>query len=546
MSLKYTFLIIVCFVNSGSLVAQNPFQHEWSWNSDSSVTWIWDVRSKLSLNDEILIARMTLDSIAFTKIDSGGHEIWNKYFNFNPVPNSYLSGEIGQDQDFNYYMTTYDCNLIKLDSAGNVLLNTMDTVLNSVYTSPGYNDPSIYMAATDNSGIYIIKTFAPTSSCCQPRVSYLLKYDFQYNMIWMRKIASANALNGPQIYPPIILDAVGNIHIVYDTIVPLSDYNYFRLAFKPNGDTLIYQSLMELDNWTNIFNITSQNEMLMADRLHPIPNNSSFNAVAIYKFNVSGSLNWSDTLSYHPLYGENAAGVAADLFGNTYLLSYDGNYNSNVPGYKKIRLRKFDPGGNINWTREWNGSDTIGAYNLSAISLNVFDDGIIITGTIPNIGSDSDAFIAMTDTSGNTIWQDTLSYTFTFRDWYRSVDRDICGNVYVEGYSDSSGIAMATYSKYSNPQPCFVNVNQPSGPENTIKIYPNPASSTLYIKLQLMKIAPINIVVLNILGQVVMSKKLIALEDGSASIEIDVQEWNSGVYYVRTEGFESQKLIIAR
>jgi len=87
-----------------------------------------------------------------------------------------------------------------------------------------------------------------------------------------------------------------------------------------------------------------------------------------------------------------------------------------------------------------------------------------------------------------------------------------------------------------------------TGGTNGISLYPNPANNEFTLQLEGKKGNKVSIEMYNSIGQQVMSKTLI-LQSNILSEQIDVNEFNQGIYFVniKTENlFTSKKLIIDR
>lgn len=70
--------------------------------------------------------------------------------------------------------------------------------------------------------------------------------------------------------------------------------------------------------------------------------------------------------------------------------------------------------------------------------------------------------------------------------------------------------------------------------------YPNPASSSTMIQINMKQNADINVQVVNIMGQVVQSQKQVNLREGSTNLSIDVNNLSAGIYYCTIESGQNK------
>ncbi|NNC84940.1 MAG: T9SS type A sorting domain-containing protein [Bacteroidia bacterium] len=88
-----------------------------------------------------------------------------------------------------------------------------------------------------------------------------------------------------------------------------------------------------------------------------------------------------------------------------------------------------------------------------------------------------------------------------------------------------------------------VGINEIEEAQLNLNLYPNPASDKVRIEVSLEKDADIQFEVLNALGQVVYNIDAIQYASGKHVIELDVNAWNSGMYFVNATIGESNKSI---
>jgi hypothetical protein len=124
----------------------------------------------------------------------------------------------------------------------------------------------------------------------------------------------------------------------------------------------------------------------------------------VVKYDSAGNLIWTRQLrSARDDYCE---GIAADGLGNAYVIGFTfGNLGGANLGVYDAYIVKYDPTGNVLWTRQLGTSSGNGISSVSADGLgNVYISGAT-GGNLgsPNAGFD-DAFIGKYDASGNLLW----------------------------------------------------------------------------------------------------------------------------------------------
>ena len=151
--------------------------------------------------------------------------------------------------------------------------------------------------------------------------------------------------------------------------------------------------------------------------------------VLIAKYSSIGAVVWQRTLG--GAYYEYGQGIAVDGDGNVYITGYT---TSSGAGNQDVLIAKYDNSGTIQWQRTLGGA--IGDYGQ-----DIAVDGsgnVYVTGYTESSGAGSDdVLIAKYDTSGTIQWQRTLGGASV--DYGNDIAVDGSGNVYITGYTTSSG-----------------------------------------------------------------------------------------------------------
>ena len=152
--------------------------------------------------------------------------------------------------------------------------------------------------------------------------------------------------------------------------------------------------------------------------------------VLIAKYNTSGTIQWQRTLGGgNADYGE---GIAVDGSGNVYI-SGTTQKNSGYPGDDAVLIAKYDTSGAIQWQRTLSG-------NANDYGRGIAVDGsgnVYITGYTYSSGGSAAVLIAKYNTSGTFQWQRTLGGVTSDVGYDIAVDGS--GNVYISGATYISG-----------------------------------------------------------------------------------------------------------
>ena len=169
--------------------------------------------------------------------------------------------------------------------------------------------------------------------------------------------------------------------------------------------------------------------------------------------NSQAGFNWAQACG-QPFYGETKSILMSDATGNFFM---GGNFVETAvfgteslisSGGTDIFIVKYDPEGEVLWTRQEGGAD----YDyLHGISID--DEGIFSCGSFygtTNIGGETfvsqgsqDIFISRHDSDGNFLWAKHIGSPKT--DYINALDTDPYGNMIITGhYYDSISFADTT------------------------------------------------------------------------------------------------------
>ncbi len=247
--------------------------------------------------------------------------------------------------------------------------------------------------------------------------SYLVKYDPNGNVLWVRNIGSACG----DFAVSVCTDASGNVFVTGFFCSAslniggfiISGYsgslNIFLAKYDPDGTVLWAKGATGTTNCDNFSN--------------SVATDSDGNSY------ITGSFT-SSTLTFGP-----------------YVLTNGGTPGSN----HNIFLAKFDPAGNIIWAKKAGEAGNAKAYAVCTDSGgNAFVTGGFQSGsvsfdafTLTNTGF-YDSYLVKYDPAGTVLW--AKSTTCTRDDEGKAVAADASGNIYLTGYFSSANVLFDTYA----------------------------------------------------------------------------------------------------
>jgi hypothetical protein len=159
--------------------------------------------------------------------------------------------------------------------------------------------------------------------------------------------------------------------------------------------------------------------------------NAGSDDVFVSKYDSSGNHQWTEQLGTPT--SDWGRDVAADSFGNVYVV---GNTNGDLGGVNAgnwdVFLSKYDTAGTLLWTTQYGSSSSDYGQRVSTDDLgNVFVAGNTY-GDLDGVNAgSSDAFVSKFNSVGNLLW--TEQFGSSSDDRSESVSADGFGNVYVSG-----------------------------------------------------------------------------------------------------------------
>ncbi len=374
--------------------------------------------------------------------------------------------------------------LRKYDPSGNELWTQEFAAANSA--DPQFPRPIwVNGLSVDSTGVYVsASTGGATRNILDAgSLAVVYKFDTDGNLLWtnqtttsktvLAESASGVALNGGAVY-------VVGLHKGIDSSNNLGTFAYLRKLDPSNGTELL-TSLFGGDILQNShptpFAVSA--DASGAYIVGSVSNSAKSQDLFISKYDPNGKALWMNQFGtpYGPEYafavsvsssGVYVAGTTPGLLGIQTLPTFA--YDAYV--------RKYDTGGNLQWTRQFGTVDNDVAFGAFADDTGVYAVGYTrgVLGAA-SVGAE-DVFLRRFDSSGNPLW--TLQTGSVDDDYGYGVAADASG-IYIGGYTDRNTIpgqltnaADPFLYKYLPPAPGGP-VVLAGGIVNNASFAPNPA-----------------------------------------------------------------------
>ncbi|HLG34923.1 MAG TPA: T9SS type A sorting domain-containing protein [Bacteroidia bacterium] len=457
------------------------------------------------------------------KTDANGDTLWPRTFrgNINATTNfvkqTYDNGYIVAGNSNNMWGgTNY---LIRLDSNG-------DTLWTRIYG--GNYDLVVSVHQTSDNG-FIIGGITESFGADSADV-YLTKTDSNGNILWTKIYGGGIRNEGA--YSFNLTSDGGFIICGYTSSYGAGGYDFYLMRTDSGGNPLWVKTFGGAD-----MDIAHSVEQTTDGGFIVTGSTNSFGVgeydIYLIRADGNGNLLWSNTY-----------GGINDDGGNCVQQTTDGGYivagatNSFGVDSTVVYIVRTDSNGNILWSKTINN-----AGNNSASSIQkTLDQGYIITGVTNNqmLFYTGDVYLIKTDSNGNSGCNENIPSTIVTA---------------VSTIATAQSVTILSGGVVGNPQTqvgsgssittlCFTNnISEINNNENTITIFPNPATSE--IKFQISKFKVESVVIYDVLGAKVFSKDVTA--GNKDVLTINTVAFTAGIYFVSIktkEGIETKKLIV--
>lgn len=303
---------------------------------------------------------------------------------------------------------------------------------------------------------------------------FLIKFDPLGNLLWLK---SAGASNTYEYSSNLTTDTDGNI-ILTGTVVQSGPGYLFVRKYDPNGNMLWTMNPLGIEPKTEGITTDANNNIFLTGFYAPI-DTLKFGSLAMPP--VGNGIGYSDMFTVkldsngNALWGKTAGGnledygnsVSTDAAGNAIVTGYFNDtitFGSTtlidtVPGAGSIFIVKYDPSGNIIWSKA-SGNLYYSGYNDMPTGSTDYDGNIIVTGTfdasditfdnitLNNSGpGQRDMFLVKYDSAGTIQWAKSGGGSGDQYAYDVAADRQ--GNIFVSSNLIGQPFAFDTLN-YSN------------------------------------------------------------------------------------------------
>jgi len=255
----------------------------------------------------------------------------------------------------------------------------------------------------------------------------IVKYDASGTIQWQRSLGGSSGEEGYGI----AVDGNGDVYVVGETFSQGAGSNDLLIAKYDSSGTIQWQrSLGGSGNESGEgIAIDSNGDVYVAGVTNSQGAGSTDALIA--KYDSSGTIQWQRSLGGSS--SDRASSIAVDSSNNVYVV---GQTASQGAGSNDVLIAKYNSSGTIQWQRSLGGSSSDTGYG---ITVNSSGDVYVAATSASQGAGGSDILVAKYNTSGTIQWQRSLGGTV--QDEGRGIAIDSSDNVYVIGYSSSSGTA---------------------------------------------------------------------------------------------------------
>ncbi|MGQ4876720.1 MAG: SBBP repeat-containing protein [Promethearchaeia archaeon] len=358
--------------------------------------------------------------VILLKYNQSGDLAWNKTFGKANLDIGYCiignSGNIFVSGYLNNSINnSYDVLLLKYDSSGNLIWNT-------IWGGSEYDVG--YGVAVDGSGFIYLSGTTKSIGAGGSKDVLLLKYSSSGPSSWSKTWDGYASEYGYDV----ITDNSDNIYVT--GIINIAGKKKDALLLKYDSSGALIWSVnwggteiengygVVCDNFGNIY-VTGTTESY----------GNGENDVFLLKYNPSGNLIWNKT--WGGGIDDRGYGIAVDNLGNIYITGITESYGA---GLEDVFLLKYNSSGTLIWDKTWGGSDDDEGYSVAVDS----SGNIYITGNTWSYGNGANDVILLKYNSDGSLLSST-NWGGADSDEGYDIAFDGSDNLYIVGSTSSSG-----------------------------------------------------------------------------------------------------------
>jgi uncharacterized delta-60 repeat protein len=308
------------------------------------------------------------------------------------------------------------------------------------YNGPANNEDWAYAIAIDGAGNVYITGWSAVSGTSDDYVT--IKYNSTGETLWVRRYNGLG--NNDDEASAIAVDGSGNVYVTGYSVDSGTYEDYATIKYNSNGETLWvrrYNGPGNSEDEASAIAVDGQGNVYVTGI--SVGSGTSFDYATI-KYNSAGVQQW--VARYNGLGNDvdMALSLAIDGQGNVYVTGY--SYGSGT--YEDYATIKYNTAGETLWVRRYNGP---GNNDDEARVIAVDGSGnVYVTGYSKSSGTYEDYATIKYNTAGETLWVRRYNGPGNDDDEARAIAVDSSGSVYVTGLSWGSGAYDYATIKYNS------------------------------------------------------------------------------------------------
>jgi hypothetical protein len=302
------------------------------------------------------------------------------------------------------------------------------------YNGPANGDDGANAIAVDGSGNIIVVGYSLGTGTYWDYVT--IKYLSSGDTAWVRRYNGP--VNGDDRAIVVTTDRDGNVYVSGQSIGDGSGYDFVTIKYFPNGDTAWVRRYNgprnELDYVRGIDVDDSGNVYVTGWSSGP----TTYDDYVTIKYLSDGDTAWVRTYNGPNNTHDEALAIAMDNSDNVYVTGWSTGIGT-MYDYATI---KYLPNGDTVWVRRYNGP-----ANGNDVAVKIAIDGnhnVYVTGYSDSTGSSQDYATVKYDSSGNEIWVRRFDCA-NGTDMPADMAIDGSNNIYVTGHSGCGGATSFDY-----------------------------------------------------------------------------------------------------